>query len=74
MIERVEIGSNKLLLTKALDLLADLTEEEKLIFLNMNKGCAKRLKNIKDLLDFTYEYYVCQKQNDNEVIGNIIGF
>lgn len=66
-VERVEPNTNKPILTKALDFVADLNEEEKLIYIKMNKGCSKRLKAIKDLLEYTYQLNVCYKENDNEV-------
>lgn len=65
--ETVDTKSNKLLLTKIGNYFADLNKEEKEIYLAMSKGCAKRLKPITDRIEWSYAFYVCWKQNDNEV-------
>lgn len=65
--EIVDTKSNKMLVGKFGELLIELTSEQKEIYLRMSKGCAKRLREVKDPLEFTYGLYVCFKQNDNEV-------
>lgn len=65
--QQVEPKANKVLLGKFANLSVDLTREEQEIFLGMAKGCIKRARPIKDLLDYTYEIFICFKQNDNEV-------
>lgn len=65
--EGVETKSNKILLSKFADYFGELTQEEQKIYINMARGCRKKTKDIKDLIEFTYEVSVCLKQNDNEV-------
>lgn len=66
-IEMVDRKSNKILLGKASELFVDLTREEQEIYLGMSKGCVKRLRPIKDPLEFGYLLDVCYKRNDNKV-------
>lgn len=68
MCEGVEEKSNKILLGKAGVFFAELSREEQELYLKMSKGCVKRAKLQKYLLEFTYELMVCFKQNDNEVM------
>lgn len=65
----LDTKSNKVLLGKFAEYFADLSREQQEIYVRMGRGCAKRIKNIKDRLDFFYEAVVCFKQNDNEVIN-----
>lgn len=65
--EAVDPKSNRILLTKFSEYFADLTKEEQEIYLGMTKGCIKKAKQEKDLLEFTYVAFVCTKLNDNEV-------
>lgn len=65
--ESVEPDSNKILLSKLSEYFADLTNEEKEIYLNMTRGCVKQIKPIKDLLEAAYATRVCWKKNDNKV-------
>lgn len=67
-IEGVERKSNKILLGRFADFFAELTQENQAILVGMNRGCMKRIKDIKDPLEFTYTLTVCMKKNDNEVI------
>lgn len=65
--ESVEPKSNKVLLGKVGQLFVDLTREQQEIYIAMGKGCIKRVRAIKDLVEFAYQLTVCFKQNDNEV-------
>ncbi|XP_037047823.1 uncharacterized protein LOC119082398 [Bradysia coprophila] len=64
--ESLEEKSNKLLLGKMSAYFAELTKEEQEIYLGMVKGCVKRAKPIRDLLEFPYNLTVCFKRNDNQ--------
>lgn len=65
--EAVETQSNRVLLTKVLKYLDDLTTAQRMIYINMSKGCLTRAGKVTDRLEYTYVLAVCCKQNDNEV-------
>lgn len=65
--EGLDPKSNKVLLGKFSEYFADLTREQQEIYVRMGRGCVKRIKLIKDFLEYSYEALVCVKQNDNEV-------
>lgn len=65
--EIVDRKSNKILFSKFADYFSELTHEDQAILVRMNRGCIKHVRDIKDLLEFTYTLTVCCKKNDNEV-------
>lgn len=68
--EIVDPKSNKVLLSKIGEFFADLPREKQEIYVNMGKGCIRKAKLEKDLLEFTYVTSVCAKMNDNKVPNN----
>lgn len=65
--DSVETKSNKLMLSKFADFFAELTREEQEKYIDMGRGCIKRARAVKDLLEFSYTLTVCFKRNNNQV-------
>lgn len=54
--------------SRFLEVMAKMDPEDANKYYIMGKGCAKKLKPIKDSIEYVYQYHVCQKTNSLEVI------
>lgn len=69
MVELLDKKSNKFLWGKFGAYLAELDKEFAERYLKMGKGCPKLIRDIKDHVEFAYQFQVCSKRNNNEVSG-----
>lgn len=61
-------GTNKVTLDKFSELFYQVSSDHQKLYVEMNKGCAKRLQKIKDLVEHAYKYMMCWKENSKEVL------
>lgn len=59
--------TNEVDLTDFINFLSQLSEKEQNIYLKMGKGCAKKVRRIKDPIEKIYQGQICLKENDNDV-------